>query len=438
MEFAKGQLNHFKSIIQEHSKLAYAAALIFLLVTLLLPLTFDNMKEMSSEDVHSLTLFFSSRAFVFVSLIGLASILVYAFIDKYLDSSDTRKTIKDLKDVTAIVNHMIASKGLNNIVNEAIVSAEESQSSEIIIITEDLLTDINKDYESVYGKNKMVGKFYDAVSNNMKAGKQYTYLIKLDSNTYNFISEHMKSHYDYLLKEGYTNIKEPKFVLIPALNYHFFSQIIIYQDRNKAYEWLPSIDTDDKIKMDDQNYYLELGTEQKKILERIVQNISHDYKYVKGSSLIRTGEQIVDDVTISTIEEKSTKITIITDDLSKDLDLNHFGKSVIENLKDKKDYDYILPNKPSIITQILEYKEKYKQYISKENQVEFYLISGDMFFFFSDIFIFEKIDKTMDTFEFIPVSQMYFRHQGDQEKKLLDNVNTLKHYPSTIIKDLYS
>ena len=47
-------------------------------------------------------------------------------------------------------------------------------------------------------------------------------------------------------------------------------------------------------------------------------------------------------------------------------------------------------------------------------------------------FIYEKVDKSMETFELIPISQMYFRHEGEQERKLLDSINTLKNHSSTI------
>ena len=122
---------------------------------------------------------------------------------------------------------MIETKGLETIVTNEKIDSVEKESKEFIMILDNLFLDISVEFNDEFTDVNVLGTYYDAVHDNMKSGKQYTYYLKYDSNTHKAINSHMQSHF-YKLKDKYKDIKEPIFVLIPANEFSFFSDIYIY------------------------------------------------------------------------------------------------------------------------------------------------------------------------------------------------------------------
>lgn len=201
-------------------------------------------------------------------------------LDQRLDIIKTEEAhkLKELDERLDIIRTIMQDNGHNQITTFKYVTEVEKESDEIIVITEDLLTDIesNGEYD---GKNESIGLFAKDVHENIKKGIQYTYYIKNDMKTNRTIKNHFSSHYQKIKKENpELSIKEPKFILIPSDKFCFFSEIYLYkknneQQKDQAFEWLPAV-SDQRTRV---MYYVNLDTHQTSALNDILVNLHKEY-----------------------------------------------------------------------------------------------------------------------------------------------------------------
>lgn len=411
-----------KNYLETNSKVNIAFALLFVSSMLILAQIQENISDVNVKDLEILT----SDTFIVFGVIVILSIVIYSIVDLFFDKSDHDRLSKDLSDKLHLIENMLKMKGLDTIVTDKEIEEEEKKSEEIILILEDLYLDISPIFKDEFNTEKNVGSYSPEVHTNIKNGKQYTYYLKYDNNTHTAIELHMKSHYNKL-KEN-KQVKEPIFILIPSTEYSFFSDIYIYSDkdgRRVAYEYLPSLkreDIKDHMREEDKKstlYYLQFDPDQVQRLGHILSNTRKKYGVTTASAMQKDEDYIVNQSVINNVEEKANSIQIVTQTLHDDLKDGLFFDAVNKNLKEQKKYTYFLPDKLDIEEQIINFEADHGKLIEF---CTFVKIPENRFLFYSNIFIYDN----NDAYEFIPVTNQYFKCSLDQSIKLRDSLHMLK------------
>lgn len=203
---------------------------------------------------------------------------------------------KDSEEITErldILRTIMEDNGYNQITTFKNVAEVEREAEEIVVITEDLLTDIEPNGE--YTKdNEVVGLFVKEVHANIRRGIKYTYYLKNDMKTNRSIKNHIRSHYNKILSETpELKIQEPEFILIPSEKYCFFSEIYLYkkssfQNDDMAFEWLPAVSDQRTLTM----YYVNLDNNQVSMLNDILVNLHKDYYNVSKNEVMKIKESL--------------------------------------------------------------------------------------------------------------------------------------------------
>lgn len=213
---------------------------------------------------------------VYVSV--LLALIAYKIFDLFHKEEKEEQKLEDLDQRLDIIKTIMKDNGHDQITTFKNVTEVEKESDEIIVITEDLLTDIesNGEYDAV---NESIGLFAKDVHENIKKGIQYTYYIKNDMKTNRTIKNHFYSHYLKIQEENpELMIKEPRFILIPSDRFCFFSEIYLYKKNNakkddQAFEWLPAV-SDQRTRV---MYYVKLDKHQTSMLNDILVNLHKEY-----------------------------------------------------------------------------------------------------------------------------------------------------------------
>jgi len=226
---------------------------------------------------------------VYISV--LLALVAYKVFDLYHIESLEEKKNRELDQRLDIVKTIMKDNGHDQITTFANVAEVERESDEIIVITEDLLTDIESNGE--YDNNDYtIGLFAKDVHQNIKNGIQYIYYIKNDMKTNRTIKNHYYSHYLKLKKENPSlEIKEPKFILIPSEKFCFFSEVYLYKKNNsqeddQAFEWLPAV-SERRTKV---MYYVKLDKNQTSFLNDILVNLEKEYHAVSKQEVDKIKE----------------------------------------------------------------------------------------------------------------------------------------------------
>jgi len=216
------------------------------------------------------------EASVYLSV--LLALIAYKIFDLYHEDDIAHKKLEEIDQRLDIIKTIMKDNGQDQITTFKYVTEVERESDEIIVITEDLLTDIesNGDYAAI---NESIGLFAKDVHENIKKGIQYTYYVKNDMKTNRTIKNHFYSHYLKIREENpELNIKEPHFILIPSDKFCFFSEIYLYKKNNaqkddQAFEWLPAV-SDQRTRV---MYYVKLDKHQTSTLNDILVNLHKEY-----------------------------------------------------------------------------------------------------------------------------------------------------------------
>jgi hypothetical protein len=402
-------LNKIKDYLEKNPKINIAFALLFVSTIIIMGQIQDNISEIRIDDLKIIT----NNSFIIFGTIVVLSILIYTIVDLLFDRSDHAVLSKQLDDKLKVVQEMLETKGLQTIVTNDDIEKEEEKADEIKLIVENLNHDINN------------GKYFDEVHKNIKEGKQYTYYLKYDIDTHSQIEAHNNAHYEKIKERQ--NVKEPIFVLIPANEYSFFSDIYIYYGRNgskylskKAFELLPNLTRFDAYG-EETLFYLEFSKEQTDKLNNILHKINQQYGVTLASTLEKNKEYIVNQSRIDEIEKNATQITIITDSLKDDLKDGYFHGTVNSNIRSgEKDYTYYVPDTKNIIEEIKQFNLDHE--LDGNEKVYFVKIPINSFLFYSNIYIYNN----EIAFEYLPSTNQYFEYSQHQCKKIQESLDKLK------------
>ena len=434
----------FKNVNSKAAAYFMLLAILFSIIVAILPSLFKG------DTINNLN-YVVGHEYITIAGMFLMAMIIYALMDGFLDSNDQKDQSKEqskkfeeqskeqskkfedqskeqskkfeeqskkMGEHLTLVESMIETKGLETIVTSDKITDVENNSDEIIMILDNLFLDLPVEYrKSFEDTSDDFGTFFKPVHENIKKGKQYTYYLKYDNNTHNAINLHMKAHY-YTLQNEVKNIKEPIFILIPSSEFSFFSDIYIYKNSNdkskSAYEWLPTLTKNKTL------FYLQFDINQTNKLEHILITTKKKYGITLGTNLQKNEEFIVTASYINQIEKESTKIQIITDDLSYDLKEGIFFDAIEENIQKDTKYTYYVPDTKKIRQMIDQYIIDHK--LKNNQNVIFRCIPDNIFFFFNDVYIYDS----SRAFEYIPATNMYFIYNSKQLEKLLFNIKSIE------------
>lgn len=163
-----------------------------------------------------------------IAFIIICTSIIFGISNRLASREMFDEKISDIKNI-------IVASNMSWLVNDKYVRVMENNASDIWVFTPDMSNDINKDCE-----------VFSAVKSNLEDGKDYTYFVPRTTSINGAISKYKRLH-----KFGNDQVI---FCLIPAENYFFYTEAVIYNVRSYdkrtiGIEWLP---------VSKLNYYVEM------------------------------------------------------------------------------------------------------------------------------------------------------------------------------------
>jgi len=165
------------------------------------------------------------------AILTLITIIIISFTVSRLEIQKEYKANND------ILKAFIEGHGLGDLISERELSNVEKEANSIWVFTRDLSNDIGVSHTNVQDN-----AVFDAVKENLKINKKYTYFIPDEPYKYGAIKEFKKLH-DF-------DDNQVRFCLIPSKEFHIVSEIVVY-DKSVALQWFPSSKMNYYIKLDD-------------------------------------------------------------------------------------------------------------------------------------------------------------------------------------------
>lgn len=170
---------------------------------------------------------------VFTIVITLLAMVIFSLFSRLDVKQEYSKQVDILKG-------FIEANGLGQIINELQLQAIERKTTSIWVFTLDLANDLGPSVKDGYGQ-----VIFEAVKNNLKDGKKYTYFVPDTPKIHGAIEEYFDKH-DF--EPG-----QVTFCIVPFDQFHFISELVIYGAESNtetlAFQWFPS----NKL-----NYYFKL------------------------------------------------------------------------------------------------------------------------------------------------------------------------------------
>ena len=188
--------------------------------------------------------------------IVLIAMLIFALLARIQVKEDYEERYKTLEG-------FIQGQGLGNIISEQRLADIESKADEIWVFTHDMSNDIGVMYGHEHNKN-----LFETVKKNLHQGKKYIYFLPQTQKIYGSIHDFQKKH-DY-------QTEQVRFCLIPAEEFHFLSETVVYDantqnDEAIAVQWFPS---------NRMNYYIQLDSPHRNHLIGIGKTLMKKYQPV--------------------------------------------------------------------------------------------------------------------------------------------------------------
>lgn len=179
-------------------------------------------------------------AATFTVLVCILAMAIYAY---YANSKIEESFINKIK----ILENFIKANGMGDIINEEALSIIERNSEDIWVITNDLANDIG-----ISNDHNIDAKIIDVVKENLHNNKRYVYFLPNTKLINGRINEYLNIHRN-LFSDG-----QVKVCLIPYEEFHFVSEIVLYDVRNKnkkttAVQWFPNKELNYYLMLDDHN-----------------------------------------------------------------------------------------------------------------------------------------------------------------------------------------
>ena len=309
---------------------------------LALLLEFTPLKVLISEGIASV----AASIFVIVMITLLGFYLNYRFKNEDLD-----KSIKSMSVAMETMRKAINTINMGWLLPESDVIEIESKADEIWVFQSNL----EKEYDIGDGK---VG---EAVLNNLKSGKKYTYFLPIHSftngqvETFKRIFKQKEFEYQAECKSENKESTEfsYKFVLVEDDSIFIHSEIVLYnptipalnksENERNAIEFLPSDDKTSK----NTKYYIDLNDQRANEIWslgcKLIKKVGYDDE--KKEAEVNTSLFMLESKLLK-IESKAEEIWILKNGLGYDIEKDHpIQKLVEENLKkDEFKYKYFLLN----------------------------------------------------------------------------------------------
>lgn len=210
-----------------------------------------------------------------VIVISILTILFSFLYEKVSNKNNELEAIGEYKRGLELVDKIINCKGYGLIKDAKSIEKIEDKADEIYVLTENLITDIPKEYIDEEYEN--IGLLVDIVSQNIPKGKRYIYFLKDTIKN----RKYQKLYSEYYFKNE--NIKyrdNVSFYFIDEKDFYFFSEIYLYKDKkvhDRSFEWIPSIGEKNNP---DKQFYLELSSEQTQNINEIICELMVTYKKI--------------------------------------------------------------------------------------------------------------------------------------------------------------
>lgn len=240
--------------LKEQIKTSTTSQNIFAFVSVVVASTFIDL--FSNQNFHMLWV---------VIVISILTIIFSFLYEKVAAKNDEIDSKEEYKKGLALLEQVIRCKGYGLIKNASEIEQIEDKADEIFIFSENLITDLGKDFIEDEYDNK--GLFADIVSQTIPQGKKYIYFLKDSVKNREYYKLYYQYHFDGKNEDYLSNIS---FYFIPETEYCFFSEIYLYKDqvsKDVAFEWIPSIGEKDN---EQKQFYLELSSKQVQNLNELI------------------------------------------------------------------------------------------------------------------------------------------------------------------------
>ncbi len=178
-------------------------------------------------------------------LIVLISMVIFALMARIQVKEDYEERYK-------ILEAFIKGQGLGDIISERHLSEIERKAKDIWVFTHDMTNDIG-----VQEAKEQENVIFETVKKNLADGKVYTYFLPNTQKIHGSIVDFSDKH-DY-------EKEQVSFCLIPPDEFHFVSEIAVYDAENEAptqaVQWFPSNKMNYYIRMDEahRNHIVGIG-----------------------------------------------------------------------------------------------------------------------------------------------------------------------------------